>query len=146
MSDIDTKKYEIETKFNTQMFDILKLFNKCSTEIKGKTYISKVKKNIQYSIRGMNNYAMETFGPYLWNSRQKIADEDTKYFLNTNFNIQIQQLSIKYKFNYNHSLELLQFMRTSFNNFNETQKQYLINNVKNLLSIYTSYLLLCQSN
>jgi hypothetical protein len=146
MADLDDKKYEIETKFNTQMFSLLKKFKKSSTEMKGKAYISNVKKNLQLSIRGMNNYAMETFGPYLWNSRERIADEDVKYFLNTNCNIQIQQLSIKYKFDYNDSLDFLQFMRIAYNNFEEQQKREIINDIKTLLSIYTSYLMLCQGS
>jgi hypothetical protein len=90
-------------------------------------------KRLSVALQSEPTLAIQTFGPELWNNREKILNREEKYFLDMNFEDKldedVKQLG-----------SVIDLVKRDFVKLSKTNKDKYINDVINMLTYYVEYI------
>lgn len=109
----------------------LKKLNKIMIDVTFDKYLKLIKEEVQFAIT--------EFGPLIFKHREKISEEDDKFFLNKNYNIFLLDMSNKYDFDYQYSLDLVNLSKEVYLTASNNIKKQAIENTQKLMILYSKF-------
>lgn len=132
------------TEFNNTIKTLFNIFKKLPSKMLQKAHIDRLHKKMLRSMHAHHEYAITILGPYVWAAREEISNGDAEYFLRREYGAEIMELSRIHKFDYDDALKAIAYMKEAYRNSGEDTHREIMYHFKNLLKIYTTYVMECK--
>ena len=129
---------KIINEFNTTLLELFKIFK--SKNMRDKIKINAMELKLKKTLNIKVDYHINILGPYLWNNREDIKNQNSSRFLNRNYNTELIKLSDKYKFNYKDSVDVINSLKDIYKTSSENEQDDINQYIFNLLKYYANYI------
>lgn len=129
-------------EFNKTVIVVFKAFKSLkSTKFGTRVRIDEIQSRIVRGIDANVEYATRMLGPLLWESRERLTNCDTEYFIKYNHDIDVKRLCNQHDVDYGDAMNTVNYMKDVFANATDQERKDVYTHIHKLIGLYAVYML-----